>query len=173
MGYLYLSFMSGNSTQCGLAVVSDGPHVVGFAGAVIAFFVIGASLGSLISATLGRVGMPVVLTCEFACFLWAFALGASLATNMALLLIAVAMGMQNAIHRPMTGASTGKGFITGALFGGGDALARACLGRTKVAEAGANAVSWAGVHRRCHLRRTGRRCVGGPSSSRPASWSSC
>lgn len=114
----------------------------GWAGAVVAFFVLGAFLGSLVHAAQGRVGMPLVLACEFVCLVSAWSLDGILATNVALPFLALAMGMQNAIHKAIDGAATGKSFITGALFGLGDALGRAYLGRARFAEAGANAVSW-------------------------------
>ncbi len=142
MGHLYLSFMSGNSTQFGMAVASGNAHVVGWAGAVIATFVLGAFLGALVHAAEARVGMPLVLACELICLVSAWRLDGVLATNVAVLFVALAMGMQNTLHKAVAGAATGKSFITGALFGTGDALARVCLGRARVAEAAANAVSW-------------------------------
>jgi uncharacterized membrane protein YoaK (UPF0700 family) len=142
MGHLYLSFMSGNSTQFGMAVARGDAHVVGWAGAVIVAFVLGAFVGSLVHAAETRVGMPLVLVCELVCFVLAWSLDGTLAANAALLFVALAMGMQNTLHKAVAGAATGKSFITGALFGTGDALARACLGRAHVAEALANAASW-------------------------------
>lgn len=86
--------------------------------------------------------MPLVLACELTCLISAWSLDGWLATNVALLFVAAAMGTQNAIHKAIAGAAAGKSFITGALFGVGDALARASLGHARLAEAGANAVSW-------------------------------
>ncbi len=65
MGHLYLSFMSGNSTQFGMAVAHGDTHVVVWAGAVIAAFVLGAFRGSLAPAADSRVGLPLGLGCEF------------------------------------------------------------------------------------------------------------
>jgi uncharacterized membrane protein YoaK (UPF0700 family) len=142
MNHLYLSFMSGNSTQFGMAVAGRDAHVVRWAGAVIVAFVLGAFLGSLVHAARGWAGTPLVFACEFVCLGSAWSLDGILATNVALLFLALAMGMQNAIHKAIAGVATGKSFITGALFGVGDALARACLGHARFAEAAANAVSW-------------------------------
>ena len=142
MGHLYLSFMSGNSTQFGMAVAGGNTHVIGWAGAVIVTFVLGAFLGSLVHSVEGRVGMPLVLACELACLVLAWSLEEVLAAKVALLFVALAMGMQNTLHKAVAGAAAGKSFITGALFGTGDALARVCLGRAHVAEAAANAASW-------------------------------
>lgn len=142
MDHLYLSFMSGNSTQFGMAVARGDAHVVGWAGAVIVTFVLGAFVGSLVHAVEGRVGMPLVLAGEFICLVSAWSLDGVLPTNAALLFVTLAIGMQNTLHKAVAGAVTGKSFITGALFGTGDALARVCLGRAHVAEAAANAASW-------------------------------
>ena len=142
MGHLYLSFMSGNSTQFGMAVAHGDVHVVGWAGAVIATFVLGAFLGSMVHAAEVVVAKPLVLAGEFICLMLAWSLHGVLATNIALLFVALAMGVQNSLHKAVAGAATGKSFITGALFGTGDALARACLGRAHLAEAAANAASW-------------------------------
>jgi uncharacterized membrane protein YoaK (UPF0700 family) len=142
MGHLYLSFMSGNSTQFGMAVAGGDAHTIGRAGAVIATFLLGAFLGSMVHAAEGRVGMPLVLVCELVCLVLAWSLAGALGANVTLLFVALAMGMQNSLHKAVAGAVTGKSFVTGALFGTGDALARACRGRAHFAEAAANAVSW-------------------------------
>lgn len=142
LGHLYLSFMSGNSTQLGMAIAHRDAQVIVWAGAVIAAFVLGAFVGSLLNAAGPRTRVPPVLAAELGCLLGAWTLNGPLATNAALLLVALAMGMQNAIHRSIAGAATGKSFVTGALFGLGDALARVCLGTARPAEAGAYALSW-------------------------------
>ena len=134
--------MSGNSTQFGMALAHGDHHVVEWAGAVIACFVVGAFIGSLVYASGRSFRIQLVLACELVCFLTAWKFNAAFGTNVVLLFVALAMGMQNAIHEAVAGAATGKSFITGALFGTGDALARACLGKTHFAEAGANAFSW-------------------------------
>ena len=139
LGHLYLSFMSGNSTQLGMAVARLEPPVVGAAGAVVAAFVAGAFLGALIM-TAER--LPVVFAAELGCFAVAWAAVFFLPAMPALLPVALAMGMQNAAHVVVARTATGKSFVTGALYGVGDALARACVGRARVAEARANALSW-------------------------------
>lgn len=142
MGHLYVSFMSGNSTQFGMAIADRNENVIAWASAVIATFVFGAFLGSLMYAVSGRVRVQLVLACELVCFLLAATLIGLWPTKLALLFISIAMGMQNAIREAVAGVATGKSFITGALFGVGDGLARACLGKADLAEAGANAASW-------------------------------
>lgn len=141
-GHLYLSFMSGNSTQFGLALARGDEHVIGWAGAVISTFVLGAFLGSLGGAAEALVRVPIVLAGELTCFVAAWTLLGPWTADTALLFVALAMGMQNAVRISVAGASIGRSFVTGALFGVGNALARACLDRARLAEALANAASW-------------------------------
>jgi uncharacterized membrane protein YoaK (UPF0700 family) len=141
-GHLYLSFMSGNSTQFGMALARGDTHVIGWTGAVIAAFVLGAFLGSLIAAFETQPKLPLVLMGEFLCFVAAWMLLDRWTVEAALLLVALAMGMQNVIHTPVAGASIGRSFVTGTLFGVGNALARACLRRASLKEAAADAASW-------------------------------
>jgi len=142
MGHLYVSFMSGNSTQLGMAIAHRDLAVVGWAGAVIGAFVLGAFLGTLIYGVSGKTKMALVFGGELICLLLALGFDGVLAERLALLFVAIAMGMQNAVHEAVAGVATGKSFITGALFGVGDALAKACLGKARFVEAGVNAVSW-------------------------------
>lgn len=141
-GHLYLSFMSGNSTQFGMALARGDAHVIGWAGAVIATFVLGAFLGSLGVAVEAMVGLPIVLAGELLCFVSAWMLLGPWTAEAALLFVSLAMGMQNAIRTSVAGAAIGRSFVTGSLFGVGNALARACLGRARLAEAAADAASW-------------------------------
>lgn len=141
-GHLYLSFMSGNSTQFGMALVRGDAHAIGWAGAVIATFVLGAFLGSLGVAVEAMVRLPIVLAGELLCFVGAWMLLGPWSAEAALLFAPLAMGMQNAIRTSIAGAAIGRSFVTGALFGVGNALARACLGRARLAEAAAETASW-------------------------------
>ncbi|MGM5028304.1 YoaK family protein [Tardiphaga sp. 862_B3_N4_1] len=142
MGHLYLSFMSGNSTQLGAAVAAGNAYVMAWAGAVIGTFVLGAFVGTIVHSVEPKVRLPLVLVCELASIIAAWSLGSLIPINFALLLVAFAMGMQNCLQKVVAGAATGKSFITGSLFGTGHALAQLCLGRAHVSEAVANAISW-------------------------------
>jgi len=142
MGHLFVSFMSGNSTQLGMAIAEGNENVIIWASAVIATFVLGAFLGTLIYAVSGRARVQLVLACELICFLLAAGLIGLWPTKLALLFISTAMGMQNAIHETIAGVSTGKSYITGTLVGIGEGLARAWIGKARLSEAGTNAASW-------------------------------
>ena len=142
LGQLYLSFMSGNTTRFGMALAAGDDGVVVRGTAIIAMFVLGAFVGSLLSFCGGAHKLSIVLGSEILCFGAAYGLSTFAAGRFALLPIALAMGMQNAIHQAVSGADTGKSFITGTLFGVGDALAQVVIGRGHYAQAAVHAASW-------------------------------
>ena len=53
-GHLYLSFMSGNSTQLGMALARGDARSIIWSAVVIGAFMLGAFLGSLMSAVEAR-----------------------------------------------------------------------------------------------------------------------
>lgn len=142
LGQLYLSFMSGNSTRWGMALASGDRRVIHWGGTIIATFVLGCMLGSLVAAATGRFKLVWVLACELLCLLTSLLLTALSIGQPALLPIALAMGMQNAAHQVIHGSDTGKTFITGTLVSVGQALAQMLLGRGRAAEAATNLASW-------------------------------
>ncbi|ACK51532.1 protein of unknown function DUF1275 [Methylocella silvestris BL2] len=128
LGSFYLSFMSGNTTQLGVAV-AGGEHAMIWRGAsVIAAFFAGAVLGTLIADAARLFRIPSLLTVEVALFGAAIALTRSAPGFAALLPVAVAMGMQNGLRQMVGRADVGKSFVTGALFSAGQSLARAMTG---------------------------------------------
>ncbi|MEP9387990.1 YoaK family protein [Mesorhizobium sp. KR9-304] len=142
LDHLYVSFMSGNSTHLGIVLASgDLPGIVAVA-VIVGAFVLGAGVGTWIADAAGTRLLASILTAE-AMFL-AVALALSLQGNNhpALLLVAMAMGMQNTMHQVIAGADVGKSFITGALFGLGQSIARLLRGRGKAGEVASNLLSW-------------------------------
>ncbi|MCX5495716.1 YoaK family protein [Kaistia dalseonensis] len=140
---LYLSFMSGNTTRLGtLIATADWPAVV-VCCAVIASFVAGATLGTLASERYAMSGPAPILAAEAAL------VGVGLILSLfddgpySLLLIVVAMGMQNVLHRTISGADAGKTFVTGALFSLGQSIAHLVSGKGNLAEPAILAASWA------------------------------
>ncbi|HVY14279.1 MAG TPA: YoaK family protein [Rhodopila sp.] len=142
LGHLYVSFMSGNSTQFGMALAAGDMSVVTWGGSVIALFVMGSFLGALIVELFPRTKILATLSCEIFSVIVALALSLAGIGRAAVLPVVVAMGLQNAIHQVVVGADTGKSFITGTLFGVGAALAKALLGRGQPLQAGVHALSW-------------------------------
>jgi oxalate decarboxylase len=142
IGKLYLSFMSGNTTRFGIAVSEWDTATILLAGAVIALFVVGAGIGALLTDAPAPRPMARVLGVEVALFALALALVLAVGSEAALLPVAVAMGMQNSVHQVVLKADIGKSFVTGALFGLGQSLARALRDRARSAEWLVYAASW-------------------------------
>ncbi|MDR6951433.1 oxalate decarboxylase [Ancylobacter sp. 3268] len=143
LGGLFLSFMSGNSTRLGISLASGQLLAAVHAAIVIGCFVVGALIGTLIADATARWKLVLILAVEVVLFTLAAALAQRDIGFVALLPVAVAMGLQNAVHQLIAGADVGKSFVTGALFGMGQALARRLTGRGSAAEAASYALSWA------------------------------
>lgn len=137
LNHLYVSFMSGNSTHLGMSFALGKWSDVMQAFYVISSFVAGSAIGTLMSGALERPLLALVLSEITLCCVSAFLAAIGFGTP-ALLLIALTMGMQNVMHQNVSGTDVGKGFITGALFGFGQAIAHAFK----------NSVSWS--HARVH-----------------------
>ena len=142
VGQLYLSFMSGNTTQLGLAIAAGADLQILRASGVIGSFFFGAFTGTLLADAAGRFRLPLVLAAEFALVCAAIALTALRPGFAALLPITIAMGMQNALRQQVGRADVGKTFVTGALFSAGQSLARAIVGRAPRAEWLAFLATW-------------------------------
>ncbi|MCB4769901.1 DUF1275 domain-containing protein [Ancylobacter sp. Lp-2] len=143
LGGLFLSFMSGNSTRLGISLASGQLTAALHAAIVIGCFVIGALVGTLIADASARWKLVRILAVEVLLFALAAVLAERDAGFVALLPVAVAMGLQNAVHQIIAGADVGKSFVTGALFGVGQALARRLNGRGALTEAASYGLSWA------------------------------
>ncbi|MDQ0302058.1 YoaK family protein [Ancylobacter polymorphus] len=143
LGGLFLSFMSGNSTRLGIQLAEGHGAMALFTASVIGGFVAGAFVGTLITDAVGEWKLVAVLGSEVVLFALAAVLAGLDAGRLALLPVALAMGMQNSVHQIIAGADIGKSFVTGALFGFGQALARWMKGRGGPVEALAYAGSWA------------------------------
>lgn len=125
LGGFYTSFMSGNTTQLGVGLAHMAPTLVLPAG-LIAMFLIGSFLGSLLAAIGNGRGHIAVLSLVLAGLLVTLTLHANgFSSAQAMLALATAAGAQNAAL-PQTGAArVGATFVTGTLFGVGQDLARA------------------------------------------------
>src|SRR5262249_252702 len=112
LGGLFVSFMSGNSTRVGVRLAEG--QIRGWAAAfgLIALFVLGAAVGSLI--VLARSQWWVLLTEAVLLF------GAALCHMMglpgfAVATIVLAMGLENAVFQIEGGSGLGLTYVTGAL----------------------------------------------------------
>ncbi len=127
LGGLFVSFMSGNSTQLAVGLASN-KSLVGIAGGLIACFLAGVILGALMATRAGRRRKPAVLLLV-AVSLSAAALLAQLGTGRwSPFVLAVAMGVQNAVFLKDGEVAVGVTYMTGALVKMGHRLAAALQG---------------------------------------------
>lgn len=130
LGGYYTSFMSGNTTQGGAALVDGNWPAVLLTGSLVALFFIGSVLGALLAFSGLRWGPAMVS----GAVLFGVALTLSLVLagyppQQTMLVLAAAAGAQNAIL-PMRGAvRLGATFVTGTLYVAGQDLALALKGK--------------------------------------------
>lgn len=132
---LYVSFMSGNSTALGASIHQlQGAPMLQLAG-VIASFVGGVVAGELVFHATGRRSCSHVLVLE------AILLGAAVIANgmavpslMPALILALAMGLQNAAVHRAGGISVALTYVTGTLVHFGRAIAGALTGTSSMKE---------------------------------------
>jgi uncharacterized membrane protein YoaK (UPF0700 family) len=125
---LFVSFMSGNSTRMGVSLADGHWQDAAQALGLIALFVTGAALGSLIVLGRGANRQPWVLLVEAlllaaaaGCHTLGFPQGAIAA-------IVLAMGLENAVFQIDGGAGLGLTYVTGALVKAGQLIAAALSG---------------------------------------------
>lgn len=126
---LFVSFMSGNSTQLGVAVAQRA--AAGWlAAALVAGFVAGVVLGARVAIAAGIWRKPIVLALV-AVLLALAAAAAGAAPGMAWIaavLLAVAMGAENTVFQREGEVSVGVTYMTGTLVKLGQHLAAAIAG---------------------------------------------
>jgi uncharacterized membrane protein YoaK (UPF0700 family) len=128
LGGLFVSFMSGNSTRMGVSLADGHWQDAAQALGLIALFVIGAALGSLI--VLGRSAhrQPWVLLVEALLLAAAAGCDALGFPQIAVAGIVLAMGLENAVFQIDGGAGLGLTYVTGALVKAGQLIAAALSG---------------------------------------------
>jgi uncharacterized membrane protein YoaK (UPF0700 family) len=128
LGGLFVSFMSGNSTQMGVSLGEAHWASAAKSVGLIALFVIGAAAGSLIVLGRGVNRQPWVLLGE-ALLLAAAALCYAVdLSNAAVAAMVLAMGLENAVFQIEGGAGLGLTYVTGALVKVGQLAAAAMTG---------------------------------------------
>lgn len=142
LGKVYLSFMSGNSTKLGIALFKGDYSVWATTGVVVLLFIVGAFIGTLITDLFRQYHLTLILSAESILFVIAITLVLLFHTNSVLFPLAVAMGMQNTMHQMVAHADVGKGFVSGTLFGIGQAIAKAVRGKAPASEWAVLALSW-------------------------------
>lgn len=142
LGKVYLSFMSGNSTKLGIALFEADYALWATTGTVVLLFIAGAFVGTFITESWGKWHLTLILGMECVLFLFAILLSLLFHTHYIIFPITMAMGMQNTMHQMVAHADVGKGFVSGTLFGIGQALAKAIRGKAPVSEWAVLALSW-------------------------------
>ncbi|MCP8882180.1 YoaK family protein [Devosia sp. XJ19-1] len=129
LGGYFTSFMSGNTTQGGAALVDGAWPVVLLTASLIVLFFIGSVLGALAAFSSTRWGPAAVSAAVSAGVALTLALTMNgFPPNKTMLVLAASAGAQNAIL-PMRGAvRLGATFVTGTLYTAGQDLALALRG---------------------------------------------
>jgi uncharacterized membrane protein YoaK (UPF0700 family) len=127
---IYVSFMGGNSTKLATALSAPHPSKLPLLGCALVGFVAGVVAGESLAGAAGRRGHAAVLLAE-SIFLFA-AMGAAFPPGNLLapaLLLAFALGMQNASVHEVGGVSIAVTYVTGTLVHFGRQIAATLAGR--------------------------------------------
>jgi uncharacterized membrane protein YoaK (UPF0700 family) len=128
LGGLFVSFMSGNSTRMGVSLAEGHWQDAAQALGLIALFVIGAALGSLIVLGRGANRQQWLLLVEAILLAAAAGCDALGFSQIAVAAIVLAMGLENAVFQIEGGAGLGLTYVTGALVKAGQLIAAALCG---------------------------------------------
>lgn len=128
LGGLFVSFMSGTSTRMGVSAAGGNLHDAAEALGLIALFVAGATLGGLIARGRSPYRQSWIVLVEAALLCLAALLHTYGWSPWAIVVIVVAMGLENAVFQVDGGGGLGVTYITGALVKVGQHLATALTG---------------------------------------------
>lgn len=127
LGGLFVSFMSGNSTRLAVGLASDWPVAAAAAG-LIASFVAGVLVGTLVAAATGSWRKPGVLLLVALLLGMAAATGADVTHFGTTPLMAAAMGAANTLFQRDGEVRIGLTYMTGTLVKFGQHLATTLMG---------------------------------------------
>jgi uncharacterized membrane protein YoaK (UPF0700 family) len=125
LGHLFVSFMSGNSTQLAIGLERGSWTEIAPAGGIVILFTAGVVIGSLLMASNRHRRRPLVLGGEAILLVVSASISAEKAIEIAAM--AFAMGMQNAILRTGDFATSSRTYVTGTLVHFGETLADAVV----------------------------------------------
>lgn len=125
---LFVSFMNGNSTQLGIALVPHAAKSPARAGLVILLFVIGVIIGELAGRLSNEWQRPIVLGLEAALLLAAAVVQIWGGTLLPIALMTLAMGTENNAFQRGGHVSIGLTYMTGALVRMAQSIAAALTG---------------------------------------------
>ncbi len=128
LGGFFVSFMSGNSTRLAVGIAAGLPAVAALAAALVACFVLGVMAGTLAAGRSGRRRGPVVLALVALLLALAALVGTHGSVTVAALLMAAAMGAENAVFEREGEVAIGLTYMTGTLVKLGQRATAALLG---------------------------------------------
>ncbi|WP_194781141.1 MULTISPECIES: YoaK family protein [Brucella] len=133
LGGFFASFMSGNTTQLGIAIAGQpdvmGNVVIWLPAALIALFFVGAFFGTLAVRAYRKDGsLAVMASVVIVLLLVSILRREGLVLVHPVLLLAAAMGAQNAAVQPIGSARLGVTYVTGTLFNSAADLAGSLRG---------------------------------------------
>ncbi len=128
LGHLFVSYMSGNSTQFAVATIHGDGSKAGEAGGLVALFVLGVILGRLLALWAKQWRRPAILILDAALL----GLAALVAFSPAAIVpIVLAMGIQNEAVRKAGETKTALTYVTGTLVSLGETIADAFAAEPK------------------------------------------
>ncbi|TCR61688.1 YoaK family protein [Bosea sp. BK604] len=133
LGGFFVSFMTGNTTRLGIELAGRHAGGIFLAGGILALFVCGVVLGSLVGHAGGKRRAPAVLASVTLCLLLSALLDTRGYSTLGVGLLAVAMGMENAVFQRDGEVTIGLTYMTGTLVKMGQRIAGAMLGGSRTA----------------------------------------
>lgn len=130
LGGYFVSFMSGNTTQGGTALIEGAWPVVGLSLALVALFFVGGLVANLLALSSARWGQALVSASVFLGVIATMALTLlGLPPAKTMLLLAATAGAQNGVLAAHGTIRLGATFVTGTLYNAAQDLAFALNGR--------------------------------------------
>lgn len=133
LGGFFVSFMTGNTTRLGIELAGRHAGGIVLAAGILALFVSGVILGSLIGHFASKRRAPAVLAAVATCLLISAAFDTVGLSDIGVGLLAVAMGMENAVFQRDGEVTIGLTYMTGTLVKMGQRIAGAMLGGSRTA----------------------------------------
>ncbi|AOR76036.1 YoaK family protein [Novosphingobium resinovorum] len=130
LGGFFVSFMSGNSTRVAVGLVRDIPAAF-IAGSLVLSFVFGVIAGTCVASRATRHRKPAVLALVTVLLTAAASLSEVTSHLPAAMVLAAAMGAENAVFQRNGEVSIGVTYMTGALVKLGQHIAAALMGGPK------------------------------------------
>jgi uncharacterized membrane protein YoaK (UPF0700 family) len=131
LGGFFVSFMSGNSTRLAVGLAGLPPEAL-VAARLIACFVLGVVMGTLLGAAAARMRRPAVLGLVAVLLAGAALLG-GVDLHLAMMFVAAAMGAENTTFERDGEVSIGLTYMTGTLVKLGQRLAGVLMGGPRIA----------------------------------------